>query len=48
MVGTVIVSEPDPHEQPALEEPQRSLPDGARTELRDLADTVNEILGDTH
>lgn len=48
MVGTVIVGEPDPHEQPALEEPQDSLPDGARHELSDLAETVNEILGHTH
>ncbi|MEF8814822.1 MAG: plastocyanin/azurin family copper-binding protein [Halovenus sp.] len=48
MVGTVIVGEPDPHEQPALEEPQSSLPEGARTELKDLADNVNEALGHAH
>lgn len=48
MVGTVIVGNPDAHEQPALEEPQSSLPKGARNELTDLADKVNEALGHTH
>ncbi|WP_336326537.1 cupredoxin domain-containing protein [Halovenus sp. HT40] len=48
MVGTVIVGEPDAHGQPALEEPQESLPDGARTELEDLGQSVNEALGHTH
>ncbi|MFB6295910.1 MAG: plastocyanin/azurin family copper-binding protein [Halobacteriales archaeon] len=48
MVGTVIVGDPDPHDQPALEEPQSSLPEGARAELEDLAASVDEILGHTH
>lgn len=48
MVGTVIVGQPDAHEQPALEVTQSSLPEGARTELADLAETVNEALGHTH
>lgn len=48
MVGTVIVGEPDAHGQPALEEPQESLPDGARTELEELGQSVNEALGHTH
>jgi plastocyanin len=48
MVGTVIVGEPDAHDQPALEEPQSSLPDGARAELAKLSDKVNEALGHTH
>lgn len=48
MVGTVIVGHPDAHEQPALEDPQSSLPEGARTELGDLADNVKEVLGHTH
>lgn len=48
MVGTVIVGEPDAHEQPALEEPQHALPDGARSELTDLGAKVNEALGHTH
>lgn len=48
MVGTVIVGEPDAHDQPALEPPQDSLPEGARTELADLAEQVKEALGHTH
>jgi plastocyanin len=48
MVGTVIVGEPDAHDQPALEEPQNSLPEGARAELATLGDKVNEALGHTH
>lgn len=48
MVGTVIVGEPDPHDQSALEEPQSSLPDGASSELADLGEQVNEALGHTH
>ncbi|MFA9517319.1 plastocyanin/azurin family copper-binding protein [Halopenitus sp. H-Gu1] len=48
MVGTVIVGEPDPHDQPALEEPQSSLPDGAKNELADLGEKVNEALEHTH
>lgn len=48
MVGSVIVGEPDAHGQPALEEPQASLPEGARAELADLAETANEALGHTH
>lgn len=47
MVGTVIVGEPDPHEQPALEEPQGSLPEGAQSELADLGEKVNEALEHT-
>lgn len=48
MVGTVIVGEPDAHDQPALEDPQSSLPDGAQNELADLGEKVNEALGHTH
>ncbi len=48
MVGTVIVGEPDPHDQPALEEPQSSLPAGARSELAELGEKVTEALGHTH
>ena len=47
-VWTVIVGEPDAHDQPALEEPQSSLPEGARAELATLGDKVNEALGHTH
>ncbi|AGN00836.1 blue (type 1) copper domain-containing protein [Salinarchaeum sp. Harcht-Bsk1] len=48
MVGTVIVGHPDAHGQPALEEPQSSLPDGARHQLADLGEMTNEALGHTH
>jgi plastocyanin len=48
MVGTVIVGEPDPHGQLALEEPQETLPDGARSQLADLGGIVSEALGDSH
>lgn len=48
MVGTVIVGEPDAHDQPALEDPQSSLPEGARNELTELGEKVNEALGHTH
>jgi plastocyanin len=48
MVGTVIVGEPDAHGQPALAEPQDSLPEGASAELADLGTMVKETLGHTH
>lgn len=48
MVGTVIVGEPDSHGQPALAEPQASLPEAARAELSDLGAMVDEALGHTH
>lgn len=47
MVGTVIVGEPDAHEQPGLEAPQQDLPDGARAELAELNEKVDEALGHT-
>lgn len=48
MVGSVIVGEPDPHEQPALEPPQEELPEEARELLEQLNHAVNETLGHTH
>lgn len=48
MVGSVIVGEPDPHEQPGLEPPQEDLPDGAREMLEQLNQAANEALGHTH
>lgn len=48
MVGTVIVGNPDPHEQPALEDPQSSLPDGAQSELTELGTKVSNALEDSH
>lgn len=48
MVGTVVVGEPDPHDQPGLAEPQASLPEGARATIETLNERVNEALGHTH
>ncbi|MFC6765650.1 plastocyanin/azurin family copper-binding protein [Natrinema soli] len=48
MVGSVIVGEPDPHEQPALEAPQEALPEEAREGVERLNQTANETLGHTH
>lgn len=48
MVGSVIVGDPDPHEQPALEPPQEDLPEGAREVLEQLNRAANETLGHTH
>jgi plastocyanin len=48
MVGTVIVGEPDPHDQPGLADPQDDLPEEAREVLAELNEQVNEALGHTH
>ena len=48
MVGSVIVGEPDPHDQPGLADPQKDLPDEARKVLGELNEQVNEALGHAH
>ncbi|MEA5386804.1 plastocyanin/azurin family copper-binding protein [Haloarculaceae archaeon H-GB11] len=48
MLGSIIVGEPDAHDQPGLAEPQDSLPDAAQTKIEDLNTMVNEALGHTH
>ena len=48
MVGTVIVGNPDPHEQPGLEEPQDELPARAQELLAKLNDRAAEKLDHTH
>ena len=48
MLGSVIVGEPDPHGQPALEEVPSSLPDGAQRKLEHLNEKCNEALGHEH
>lgn len=48
MVGSVIVGEPDPHDQPGLAEPQEDLPGEARAVLAELNEQVNEAIGHTH
>lgn len=48
MLGSVIVGEPDAHDQPGLAEPQSGLPDGAQSKLTELNEMVNKKLGHTH
>jgi plastocyanin len=48
MLGSVIVGEPDAHDQPGLAEPQGSIPEGAHSKIRDLNSMVNEALGHGH
>ena len=48
MIGSVIVGEPDPHEQPALADPQHDMADPVATKIDSLNHTVNEALGHTH
>ncbi|MFB6071625.1 MAG: plastocyanin/azurin family copper-binding protein [Halobacterium sp.] len=48
MLGSVIVGQPDAHGQPALAEPQSSLPEKTQSKLTDLNKMVNEALGHTH
>lgn len=48
MVGTVIVGEPDPHDQPALAEPQEELPEEARELFERLNEQVQDTLDHNH
>ena len=48
MVGSVIVGDPDPHDQPGLADPQEGLPEEAREVLINLNEQVNDALGHTH
>lgn len=48
MVGSVLVGEPDPHDQPGMEDPASSLPEGARQRLTALNETVDALLGHHH
>jgi plastocyanin len=48
MLGSVIVGEPDPHEQPALQAVPSSLPETAQRKLVHLNEKCNEALGHTH
>lgn len=48
MVASVIVGEPDPHEQPALEPPQESFSPPVQEKIVQLNQTVNRALGHTH
>lgn len=48
MLGSVIVGEPDPHDQAALGEVPESLPETAREKLAHLNEKCNEALGHDH
>lgn len=48
MIGSVIVGEPDPHDQPGLAEPQAGMADPVAEKLHRLNEMVNEALGHTH
>ncbi|AUV84391.1 hypothetical protein C2R22_22885 (plasmid) [Salinigranum rubrum] len=48
MIGSVIVGEPDPHEQVALEEPPADKPEKVREKLAELNEMVSTALGDDH
>lgn len=48
MIGSVIVGEPDAHDQPALEDPPESKPESVREKLAELNDMCNEALGHEH
>jgi len=48
MIGSIIVGEPDPHEQGALADPPASKPDSVREKLEELNGMVNTALGEDH
>ena len=48
MIGSVIVGDPDPHEQIALEDPPEDKPDAVREKLEELNGIVSTALGDDH
>jgi hypothetical protein len=48
MIGSVIVGEPDPHEQVALEEPPADKPERVREKLDELNGMIRTALGDDH
>jgi plastocyanin len=48
MIGSVIVGEPDPHEQVALEEPPADKPERVREKLEELNGMIRTALGDDH
>ena len=48
MIASVIVGEPDAHDQPALEDPPADKPDTVRAKLEELNAMCNEALGHEH
>ncbi|MFQ3319023.1 MAG: plastocyanin [Natronomonas sp.] len=48
MIGSIIVGDPNPDEQVALEEPPADKSDQVREKLKELNTTISEALGDSH
>lgn len=48
MLGSVIVSHPDTHGQPALEEPPEDKPERVREKIAELNEMCIEALGQSH
>lgn len=48
MVGSVLVGDPDPHDQQGMRPPEGSLPSEARSKIEELNTRTNELLGHTH
>ena len=48
MIGSVIVGEPDPHEEVALEDPPADKSDRVREKLEELNGMISTALGDDH
>jgi plastocyanin len=48
MIGSVIVGEPDAHDQPALEAPPEDMSERVREKIVELNEVCNEALGHTH
>jgi plastocyanin len=46
MIGSVIVGDPDPQKQTALEEPPADKPERVREKLTELNEMINTALGD--
>ena len=48
MIGSVIVGEPDAHEQPALDDPPEDKPQAVREKIAELNQMCNEVLTHGH
>lgn len=48
MIGSIIVGNPDPHDQPGLAEPQADMHETVRTKISQLNAQCNEALGHVH
>lgn len=48
MIASVIVGNPDPHDQPALEEPPADKPDGVQEKIEELNEMCSGALEDDH